>query len=99
MKQPDVNNVGVTNAGEDGTEAFITQSESLAINDFTGQVAVITGAASGIGLAISRRLLKEGAQVVLLDINEDGLRTEFKKYKAKAKLYPIDVTNENLINE
>jgi rhamnose utilization protein RhaD (predicted bifunctional aldolase and dehydrogenase)/NAD(P)-dependent dehydrogenase (short-subunit alcohol dehydrogenase family) len=34
-----------------------------------GQVAVVTGAASGIGLAIARRLLSEGAAVVGLDVN------------------------------
>jgi len=36
--------------------------------------AVVTGAASGIGLAVSLRLLKEGCSVLAVDINEDGLR-------------------------
>lgn len=40
------------------------------MNRFDGQVAVITGGASGIGLATGRRLLDEGAQVVLLDRDE-----------------------------
>jgi meso-butanediol dehydrogenase/(S,S)-butanediol dehydrogenase/diacetyl reductase len=39
------------------------------MNDrFTGKVAVVTGAASGIGLAIAKRLLAEGARVVGLDL-------------------------------
>ncbi len=38
-------------------------------NRFAGKVAVVTGAASGIGLAIAKRLLAEGAQVVGLDRN------------------------------
>lgn len=41
---------------------------------FGGQVAVVTGAASGIGLAIASRLIAEGATVVGGDINADRLR-------------------------
>ena len=40
---------------------------------FDGKVAVVTGAASGIGLAIVRRLLDSGAKVVGGDLNEEGL--------------------------
>ena len=41
----------------------------IALKDrFAGTVAVVTGAASGIGLAITRRLLAEGAQVVGCDL-------------------------------
>jgi NAD(P)-dependent dehydrogenase (short-subunit alcohol dehydrogenase family) len=36
------------------------------------RVAVITGAASGIGLATARRLAAEGAQVVVADVDEQG---------------------------
>jgi NAD(P)-dependent dehydrogenase (short-subunit alcohol dehydrogenase family) len=36
---------------------------------FTGKTAIITGAASGIGLATSRRLLGEGARVVMVDLS------------------------------
>jgi NAD(P)-dependent dehydrogenase (short-subunit alcohol dehydrogenase family) len=38
-----------------------------------GRRALITGGASGIGLACARRLLAEGAQVVLLDLSSDAL--------------------------
>ncbi len=38
-----------------------------------GRLAVVTGAASGIGQAVALRLLAEGASVVAIDINEAGL--------------------------
>lgn len=37
------------------------------------KVAVVTGAAQGIGLAVAKRLCAEGARVVLLDVNEEKL--------------------------
>jgi NAD(P)-dependent dehydrogenase (short-subunit alcohol dehydrogenase family) len=39
-----------------------------------GKVALVTGAAQGLGLAISRKLVDEGARVVLTDINAEGVR-------------------------
>ena len=39
--------------------------------EFSGKVAVVTGAASGIGLAIAKMLNAKGAAVVALDINPD----------------------------
>jgi NAD(P)-dependent dehydrogenase (short-subunit alcohol dehydrogenase family) len=40
---------------------------------FKGRVAVVTGAASGIGLATATRFAEEGMQVVMADIQEDAL--------------------------
>lgn len=43
------------------------------MQDFSGRTAVITGGASGIGLAVARRLGEEGANVVIADIEADAL--------------------------
>jgi len=43
------------------------------MNEFTGKVAVVTGAASGIGLALARRFAEEGMKVVLADIEAEPL--------------------------
>ncbi len=39
----------------------------------TNKIAVVTGASGGIGAAIARRFVKEGASVVLADLSEEGL--------------------------
>ena len=43
------------------------------MEDFTGKVAVVTGAASGIGLALARRFGREGMRVVLADVERGAL--------------------------
>lgn len=63
------------------------------MSEFYDQVAILTGAASGIGLSISRELLKEGASVALLDINGELLTEEFSRNNSKVSLHPIDITD------
>ena len=64
---------------------------------FSEQVAVVTGAASGIGLAIAKRLHDRGAQVALLDLNEAADIGE------RAFAFTVDLTNEtnveNVVNQ
>ena len=42
--------------------------------DITGQVALVTGAAAGLGLAMAEVLAENGAHVVLTDIDAAGLK-------------------------
>jgi meso-butanediol dehydrogenase/(S,S)-butanediol dehydrogenase/diacetyl reductase len=44
------------------------------MNRFTDRTVLVTGAASGIGLAATRRFLDEGARVVMVDIDEASLK-------------------------
>lgn len=43
---------------------------------FAGKAVLVTGAASGIGLATTKRLAGEGARVLACDANADLLRKE-----------------------
>ncbi len=45
------------------------------MQQLTGRVAVVTGAASGIGLGLVRRFIAEGMQVVLADVERNALQS------------------------
>lgn len=61
---------------------------------FNDKVVVITGGASGIGLASAKRLLVEGAKVALLDVNDNVLEIS-KKLGGNVLGIKCDVSNEN----
>jgi NAD(P)-dependent dehydrogenase (short-subunit alcohol dehydrogenase family) len=64
---------------------------------FSGQVAVVTGAARGIGAATAKRLAAEGAAVLLTDVLDaegEGLATEIRKAEGRAIYEHLDVTSE-----
>jgi NAD(P)-dependent dehydrogenase (short-subunit alcohol dehydrogenase family) len=52
---------------------FHFQKREAGMRDFKGRVAVITGGASGIGLAMARRFGAEGMRLVIADIDEPAL--------------------------
>jgi len=67
-----------------------------------GQIALVTGGAGGIGRATANRLLREGACVVLADIDEAALASandELSKAYGKDFIRPvrIDVTSEDQV--
>ncbi|TAH00636.1 MAG: SDR family oxidoreductase [Sphingobacteriales bacterium] len=62
--------------------------------DFKGKVAIVTGAASGIGLATANMLLQNGAFVTLLDINKESLITNFGVNNPQTLLFAIDITQQ-----
>jgi len=69
---------------------------------FKGQVAVITGAAQGLGEVTAQIFAAQGAIVVLVDIQKDKLEKVVHGIKSKggqAAFRVVDVTEESQINE
>lgn len=64
-------------------------------NSFTGQSAIVTGAASGLGLAIALRLSGMGVQLALADHDGEGLKKMAMQLTGKHQLYPVDISSEN----
>lgn len=61
---------------------------------FVGKCAIVTGAASGIGLAVARRLAAEGAAVVLGDRNIEGVEQAARDIGGAASAVALDVADE-----
>jgi len=71
-----------------------------AADAFNGRSAVVTGAASGIGLALSRALLKAGAKVLMADVNAQALARavdSLSVHAAQLQHAAVDVTDAEAV--
>ena len=59
-----------------------------------GRVALVTGGASGMGLSTVRRFIREGASVVIADVNRDALRAVQDELGDAVRTAACDVTRE-----
>ncbi len=62
--------------------------------DVTGAVALVTGGASGLGLATAKALLAAGAKVVILDLPTSAGEQIAKELGDSVRFAPADVRNE-----
>lgn len=65
--------------------------------DLTGKTVVITGASQGIGAAIAEVFAESNANLILLSRNEEKLKTNSQKLKAK--YHVLDVSQEDQVKE
>ena len=65
----------------------------------SGKVAIVTGAASGMGKAIAELYAKEGARVVVSDMNLDGAQAVVEGISGEAFAIQTDVTSEEALQQ
>jgi 3-oxoacyl-[acyl-carrier protein] reductase len=66
---------------------------------FENKVAIITGAASGLGLAIAKKLCQLKVRLVLVDANKDSLLKIKTEFHDEATLSVVDVTLEDEVKK
>jgi NADP-dependent 3-hydroxy acid dehydrogenase YdfG len=62
--------------------------------DLGGQIALVTGAGSGIGKAIGLGLIAKGATVCLVGRRREVLEEASQEMSGRGKCYPVDVTSD-----
>jgi len=67
--------------------------------DLEGKVAVVTGAASGIGLAIARRLAESGARVIGWDLSASALEGALMQLGPMHLAQPVDIADEGQVTK
>ncbi|WP_033423877.1 SDR family oxidoreductase [Actinomadura flavalba] len=66
--------------------------------DVSGRVAVVTGAARGLGLLMARRLTERGMRVALLGLEPDELAQAAKECGPGARAWTVDVTDQDALH-
>jgi NAD(P)-dependent dehydrogenase (short-subunit alcohol dehydrogenase family) len=66
--------------------------------DLNGRVAIVTGGASGIGLAVAQRLAHSGVLLALWDLSDAGLAHAADKLRGKVETFSVDVSNREQVD-
>ncbi len=64
---------------------------------FEGKTAIVTGAAAGIGLAVARRLAREGARLIVGDWNGEGLDAAAPTIGEDVVRHQVDVSRSDRV--
>ena len=66
------------------------------------KIAIVTGGAKGIGYGSARRLLKDGATVIILDIDADGLAKavkSFASFEGRISSETVDISSDSQVKK
>lgn len=65
---------------------------------FTGELAVVTGGGSGMGQTWARKLAEDGATVVLIDINAEGMEATASGFE-NVHVHVVDITDSDAVKQ
>jgi NAD(P)-dependent dehydrogenase (short-subunit alcohol dehydrogenase family) len=66
---------------------------------FKNKIAIITGAASGLGMGFAREIAKAGGTVVAADINSEGVEKVVAEIGDRAEAHTLDVTDSAAVTK
>jgi NAD(P)-dependent dehydrogenase (short-subunit alcohol dehydrogenase family) len=67
------------------------------MNRLQGKRAIVTGAASGIGHAIAERFIREGARVLIADLNRDAAERAAEALGEHALAFEVEITRDEQV--
>ena len=83
-------------------DEYVSYKEMTSMYNVSGKVAIVTGAASGLGLGIAYAFAANGGKVVAVDINKEGIDStvsEITKNGGIAKAEVCDVTSSESVKK
>lgn len=72
---------------------------SITNSAFLNQVGIITGAASGLGLAMAKKLSAQGMYLALIDLSMESLQGRIGEFDHPVELIEANLTNEMLVKQ
>src|SRR5260370_42418569 len=69
------------------------------MSELTGQTAIVTGAATGMGEAIARRLARAGATIAVADLNVEGAAAGAESIGGESFAVHIDISRSDSVSQ
>uniref|UniRef100_A0A182PF70 Short-chain dehydrogenase/reductase 3 n=1 Tax=Anopheles epiroticus TaxID=199890 RepID=A0A182PF70_9DIPT len=83
-------------------DALVARFATPKPKNISGQTALVTGGANGLGQAIAIALAKEGCNVAVVDVDETNARetvAKLRRYNVSAEAYKVDVSDYEAVRQ